>query len=283
VGAGFPRLGVDPASFELEQAMHRGRIGQSRVRSRDQVWRSAVIGITFLIPSGGLTEASATWSGYWTYELAPPPPTWVWTWIWTSPDDPTFTASAVDRTGSPDQPNSSSSNSANAAIQDCCGITIFDFGKLKPASIELSGLLATDFVIHWIDASNTDSSDLMLQYIGKTTLDPGTFLGLMTLTGSDGLPDSNPPIELTYKEAFRDVSGTILGNSGVINSAVSVSEPGSLSLLVGFLAGTIIWVVAGYRTGSGFWHSAMRLRRRDRRSAPARHQPQMGSTRSQPA
>jgi hypothetical protein len=255
--------------FELELAMHPEPVGRSKARSRAQVWRSAVIGITFLILSGGLTEASAAWSGYWTYELTPPPPTWVWTWIWTSPDDPTLTASAADRAGSPDQPNSSSSNSANPARQDCCGITIFDFGKLKPASIERSGLLATDFIIQWVDAYNTDDPDLVLQYIGKTTLDPGTFLGLMTLTGPDALPDSNPPIELTYKEAFRDASGSVLSNSGFVNSAVSVSEPGSLSLLVGFLVGTIIWVVAGYRTGSGFWHSAMRLRRRDRRSAPA--------------
>ncbi len=223
-----------------------------RVRSRARVWRSATIGIALLMLSGVLSEASATWSSFWTF--TPATGTWVWTWVWTSPG--ASGVSAVARPGGADELISAASDSADVAGPDCCGITISDFGKLKPASIKRTGLLATDFIIEQTYGSNT--SDLTLQYIGQTTLDPGTFLGLMTLTDPDALPDSNPPVELAYEEAFRDASGTVLRDIGVINSGVSVPEPGSLLLSLSFLLAVGVWILAGGRAGRG------RLGRRSR-------------------
>ncbi len=215
-----------------------------RARSRARVWRSALIGIAVLMLSGGLTGASAAWSGFWTFT---PAGTWVWTWVWTVPNPAGVSASAQPRGA--DDLTSAASGSAGSAGEDCCGITIFGFGKLNPASIERTGLLAADFVIE--HAYGPDAADLTLQYIGQTTLDPGTFLGLMTLTAPDALPDSNPPVELAFEESFLDASGTVLRDTGVISSAVSVPEPGSLALSLAFLLAIFVWALAGCQAGKG--------------------------------
>lgn len=100
-------------------------------------------------------------------------------------------------------------------------------------------------------AYGPDAADLTLQYIGQTTLDPGTFLGLMTLTAPDALPDSNPPVELAFEESFLDASGTVLRDTGVISSAVSVPELGSLALSLAFLLAIFVWALAGCQAGKG--------------------------------
>lgn len=191
-------------------------------------WRGWLLGLVLLAVSGGLTQASAAWTGYWTWNGQ----NWVWTWVWTSP--PASCCSALS-------PSAAAIGSTGKANDDCCGITIFDFAKIQPSAIERSGLLASEFTISGGDSSD---SDLRLSYTGKVEIGPGTFLGSMTLDDPAAVPASSPAVDLTYRESFVDAAGEVLSESGTITSAVP--EPGSLFLLAGFVLGWTVWRLAPF-------------------------------------
>jgi PEP-CTERM motif len=174
-----------------------------------------------LIGSVSVASASGSWSGFWTFDATPPPGEFVWTWVWTvgSPTNLTASASAA-----------LFSSTANWGTDepDFYGITINDFGSLRPEGVKLSGLLSTEFEIR-----DEGYGGLSLRYIGSALLNPGENLGTMTLFDPAASPFDVPPVTLDYTATFQTTSG-FLQDSGTISSAVP--EPSTWAMmLLGFV------------------------------------------------